>query len=251
MRAQALTLVPASLLLNVQDWEIGENHRVTETQKEPRKDRLLSLFLSVSLSLCGESVVLISCGLILTCSILFWIISVVENLVLDERYVMTSPRNIARILLLVVSSLFILSFAADAQETNRKLRFDTVAKHFSSGHWEKMNYVIMSKDEWDRVWALAMSNTYPLPPAPEIDFSKRSVIAVFQGFQPSDGYSVSITKIVRSDGAIKVTVRESMPADSCHVLMVVTEPYHIIELDRVEDANAVTFKIKKEIRDCQ
>ena len=164
---------------------------------------------------------------------------------------MISPRNIARILLFVVSSLFVLTFNASAQETSRKVRFETVAKHFACGHWEKQNYVITSKDEWERVWRLAMSNTYPLPPAPEIDFSKRSIIAVFQGFQPSDGYAVSVTKIVRTDDGIKVTIRESLPADSCHVLMVVTEPYHIIELDRVEDASAVTFKIKKEIRSCQ
>lgn len=163
---------------------------------------------------------------------------------------MRSPRRISAFFLRAIALTFLAAIVATGQEASRKVKFETVAKHFSSGHWERKNYVITSKEEWERVWNIAASNFFPPPPAPEIDFTARSIIAVFQGSQPSDGYSISINKLKRAGNVIKVIITEAMPEDTCKVLMVVTQPFHIIETKKIEDADEVEFKTKRDIRRC-
>jgi hypothetical protein len=163
---------------------------------------------------------------------------------------MPSPRRISAFLLCTLALVLVIVPAATGQEASRKVKFETVARHLSSGHWEKKNYLINNKEEWERVWAIATSNSYPPPSAPEIDFSTRSVIAVFQGSQPSDGYSISINKLKKTENSFKIVVTESMPEDTCKVLMVVTQPFHIIETERIENGDEIVFKVKRNIRRC-
>jgi hypothetical protein len=95
-----------------------------------------------------------------------------------------------------------------------------------------------------------MSNTFPLPPAPEIDFDRHSLIAVFQGQQPSSGYSISVSRLIKSGRKLKVKVREVIPQDSCVVLMVITDPVHIILTERIENPDRVSFRIQQQLTEC-
>jgi hypothetical protein len=137
-----------------------------------------------------------------------------------------------------------------AQELARKAHFETILKHYTCGHPERANYLITDKDQWEIVWGLAMSNVYPIPPAPEIDFSRQSVIAVFEGDEPSSDYSMTVKRLIRKGKKLRVVVEEVVPADACKVLMVVTQPVHIVVTERVPDPHRVEFKIKQHIREC-
>jgi hypothetical protein len=139
---------------------------------------------------------------------------------------------------------------APAQEPSRKADFETVLKHFNSGHRERGNFVITSREEWESVWRATMSNAFPVPPAPEIDFDRHSLIAVFQGEKPSSGYSISISKLMKSGRKFKVKVKEVIPQDSCFVLMVITNPVHIILTERIESPERVTFRIQQQFTEC-
>src|ERR1044071_4637030 len=150
----------------------------------------------------------------------------------------------------LIALLFLLSTAARGQELERKAEFETLAKNFSSGHPEKMSYVVTTREEWEALWDATLSNTYPRPPAPEIDFNEHSIIAVFQGNQPSSGYDISITKLVKSGKKLKIHVKEVSPDMPCKVILVITQPFQIIQTEKITDASKVKFKVKSQITRC-
>jgi len=151
----------------------------------------------------------------------------------------------------LIALLFLLSTAAMGQELERKAEFETIAKNFASGHPEKMSYVVTTREEWEMLWDAALSNSYPRPPAPEIDFNEHSIIAVFQGNQPSSGYDISITKLVKSGKKLKVHVKEVSPDLPCKVILVITQPFQIIQTEKISDASKVRFKVKSKITRCE
>jgi hypothetical protein len=155
-----------------------------------------------------------------------------------------------KILFAAIASLLFLSHIA-AQSLSRSVEFETIAKYLNCGHVEKQNYVITNKEDWERLWDKVVSNSYPRPQAPEIDFSKHSLIAVFQGTQSSSGYSISVNRLAKSGNKLKVHVREVSPSDACRVLLVLTQPFEIIQIDKIEDSVKVVFKIKRRITVCE
>ncbi|MGA9771161.1 MAG: protease complex subunit PrcB family protein [Blastocatellia bacterium] len=151
----------------------------------------------------------------------------------------------------LVALFFLLSTAARGQELERKADFETISKNFASGQAEKMSYVVTTRDEWERLWDATLSNAYPRPPAPEIDFTNHSIIAVFQGNQPSSGYDISISKVVKSGRKLKVYVKEVSPDLPCKVILVITQPFQIIQTEKIDDAGKVRFKVKSKITRCE
>lgn len=164
---------------------------------------------------------------------------------------MKSPIRKTKAASFSITLLFLLSTGAMGQEPERKAEFETIAKSFASGHSEKMSYVVTTRQEWEALWDAALANTYPRPPAPEIDFTEHSVIAVFQGNQPSSGYDISVTKVVMSGKKMKVHVKEVSPDLPCKVLLVITQPFQIIQTEKIADANKVRFKVKSKITRCE
>ena len=153
----------------------------------------------------------------------------------------------------IISTTFLLlcSAAVQGQQLQRKAEFETIAKNFSCGHAATANYVVTSREEWEKVWNAAYANTYPAPPAPEVDFTTRSIIAVFQGSQPSSGYDISVTKLVRSGKKLKVHVKEVVPDLPCKVLLVITQPFQIIETEKIDHPEKVKFKMKQQLKLCE
>jgi hypothetical protein len=165
---------------------------------------------------------------------------------------MKSPLGKALCFSIGLAALFFLTPArATGQELERKAEFETIAKSFACGHTARMNYVVTTKEEWEKLWDAALSNTYPRPPAPDVDFTARSIIAVFQGNQPSSGYDISIAKLVKSAKRLKVHVKEVSPDLPCKVLLVITQPFQIIETEKIEDPAKVKFVVKQKVTRCE
>jgi len=151
----------------------------------------------------------------------------------------------------LAASLLLFSAVAQGQQLERKAEFETIAKSFACGHTARASYVVTSREEWEKVWNAAYANTYPVPPAPDVDFTTRSIIAVFQGSQPSSGYDISVTKLVRSGKKLKVHVKEVVPDLPCKVLLVITEPFQIIETEKIDHPEKVKFNIKQDLKLCE
>lgn len=121
-------------------------------------------------------------------------------------------------------------------------------KSFDSGYQQAENLVINDNDQWQIVWEKITSNINPKPPLPEIDFSQRSLIAVFQGEQATGGFEIVIQEIARSESSIEVAVKAFEPGPRCVVPGTVTKPAHIVEIEKTD--KPVLFHVKHKIRNC-
>ncbi len=119
--------------------------------------------------------------------------------------------------------IFILSLEVNA------ISIETVSKGYYCGHPDRKDYVINSQDEWEELWDITFSNTYPHPDVPTIDFTRNTIIAVYLGQRGSGGYSIEIKDIVEYNSRIVVYVKERSPEPGSMVTMALTQPYHIVK----------------------
>jgi hypothetical protein len=115
----------------------------------------------------------------------------------------------------------------------------TVPQTFFSGIRDRRRFVIRSRAEWEAFWAELTSNQLPPPPAPEIDFGSRMVIAASMGGRSTCGYSIAVEQAWWSEGRVTTVVLESSPGSSCLVCQAVTAPAAAVIVERRD--GPVTF----------
>ncbi len=121
------------------------------------------------------------------------------------------------------------------------VNIETIEKGIYCGITEKRNYVIKNEDEWKNLWVNIHSGVLiEPPPQTQIDFSNYSVIAVFMGEKNTGGYSIEIDKIYHEGDKIVVYINESTPAPDMMVTQALTQPYHIVKVERID--KEVIFK---------
>jgi len=121
--------------------------------------------------------------------------------------------------------------------------FTNIDKGFFSGYTERASLVIKDRNAWAQTWGTHTKNIAPSPKLPEVDFSTYMIIAVSRGQFPTSGYSTEIARVAATEGKLIVTVVErDNPAGI--VLDVLTQPYHIIKLEKSD--LPVEFIYKKE-----
>lgn len=126
--------------------------------------------------------------------------------------------------------------------------FLRVLKVFQSSHADAENLVINDNAQWQSLWQTLFANRSEKPPLPEIDFTHRTIVAVFQGTQSSSGYEISIEEIVETENSLEITVKAFAPGRKCGVVGILTRPFDIVEIDKTE--KQVVFHIKQKVRNC-
>lgn len=126
--------------------------------------------------------------------------------------------------------------------------FLRVEKFFQSSHAEAENLVINDNAQWQSLWQTLFTNQSEKPPLPEIDFTRRTIVAVFQGAQSSSGYEISIEGIVETENSLEVAVKAIAPGQRCGVLGILTRPFDIIEIEKTE--KQIVFHVKHKVRNC-
>ena len=71
-------------------------------------------------------------------------------------------------------------------------------------------------------------------PAPDVDFSKRTVVAVFLGSRPSAGYRVEVSGTRQEGKTLIVSWREVPPARDSLLAQVLTSPAHLVSIPRFD-----------------
>lgn len=126
--------------------------------------------------------------------------------------------------------------------------FLRIVKLVDTGHSVAENSVITTQTEWQTLWDQIFSITSDKPPLPEIDFTRRTIVAVLQGEQATSGYEISIQEIVETENSIEVAVKAVAPGSRCGVLDKVTRPLDIVEIEKT--AKQIVFHVKHKIRNC-
>lgn len=106
--------------------------------------------------------------------------------------------------------------------------FKTIDKGFRSGVTSPERLVIKDAQTWQDLW----KRHSPMRPMPAVDFSTRMLIAVFAGEKATGGYAITIYKVAEEGKTITVHFHEISPPPDAIVVQVITQPYHIVEIEK-------------------
>lgn len=84
--------------------------------------------------------------------------------------------------------------------------------------------VIASPVAWAAEWARIWSRHDPVPPLPEVDFTREFVAVAASGVHASGGFQVVMSGAFIADGVLRIPVVEVVPAATCAVAAVNTSP---------------------------
>ncbi|MAY22263.1 MAG: hypothetical protein CMC74_05750 [Flavobacteriaceae bacterium] len=128
-----------------------------------------------------------------------------------------------------------------ADQGASKVSFELLVEDSQSNIDMKNYEVIRSSERLQEVFNRINSTRKPGIPIPEVDFSKQLVLFLNMGQQNSGGFSVSVSKIEKTNDAFVVFVKEKKPEPTAMVTMVLTTPFTLV---RTENTSLpVEFKL--------
>ncbi len=122
----------------------------------------------------------------------------------------------------------------DVSVNGKRLQIIAEWKGNHCGITEQKHMVITDPKDWAELWKRVHRGKIPIPEVPTIDFNKNMVLAVFMGQKPTSGYAIQITEISRTNGEVVVKVKEVTPPKGAILLQVLTQPFHIVVVPKVE-----------------
>lgn len=142
-----------------------------------------------------------------------------------------------RLSLLAVALLLLIPPMAAGRQSEEAIPFETIVKYRDGGPItiHPANVLVAGKRRvWKQAWKLANDRFASIPPLPEVDFDSKMVILVFHDFICSP-CNRSITKILKTEKGLQLTVRHTQPGANCGVFTgEVQTPVEIIVAERVE-----------------
>jgi len=110
------------------------------------------------------------------------------------------------------------------------VNFETIDLGYYCAHRERGDYIIQTQQEWDDLWQKTYGASLE---APDTNFSSTIILAVYMGVRATGGYRIEITNIGENEEHIRVHIRETRPSPFDMVTMLITQPYHIVTLNRI------------------
>ncbi len=133
---------------------------------------------------------------------------------------------------------------------------EITAENFEEGSHgmltERHHELIQTQEAFENFWETLFSHRSELPEPPEIDFNEFYVVFASIGSRPNGGYSVSISdaRHLPDENQVVVEVTEEQPGEGCAAIQVITYPYVLATVERVEGADYVINETDPVTRDC-
>ena len=148
---------------------------------------------------------------------------------------------------ITISIFLLILVACKSTNTNtlklNEVSFKTVSKGVLFGNGiegiPKSNFTINNAKEWKiflKKTALSNNTNFSIEP---IDFSKQLFVCVFDNIRNTSGFKIEIENIFIKKSGLKTIYTTSKPSATERVNMVVTQPYHIVLIDKQEEP--ITF----------
>jgi hypothetical protein len=106
---------------------------------------------------------------------------------------------------------------------------ETIARGSLSAIERPRQVVVQQDSDWRALWR----QHAPDEDAPRVDFTTRTVLAVFLGSRNTAGYAVEITRVVRTPAATTARYHESRPGGGQILAQMITAPFHIVSVPRI------------------
>jgi hypothetical protein len=137
----------------------------------------------------------------------------------------------------------------------RELGFQTITDGDYSDQGSPVYCIVDSPSSWVEIWSklqphvsvLIENGSWTVIP-PHVDFSESIVIAVFMGGFATGGYSIEVKEIYDVGQSVVVKVEKTYPGKNCIVTMALTQPYHIVKIDKTD--KPIIFEVSERIIDC-
>lgn len=109
----------------------------------------------------------------------------------------------------------------------------------------RKNYRIKSQDELEELWNMVHGTGAPTT----IDFTKKEILAAFDGTHVTGGYEVAISSVVEAEGTRTVSIVRTEPGENCMTTEAISSPFQIVVVDKSE----VPYAHEEEtvVRDCE
>jgi hypothetical protein len=134
--------------------------------------------------------------------------------------------------------LALLALPEPAQEKGESVSFSTVDKGTSSGFTVPLQMFVSSEKDWADTWEKRLGASKR--PRPSVDFAKEVVIVAALGMKDSGGYSIEVSKIVRTKDDVQVIVRIGSPPEGAKPGGGPTSPFVLVKIKKPD--KPVTFK---------
>ena len=108
---------------------------------------------------------------------------------------------------------------------------ETIVRDNMSNVEDAKQAVARTPAEWAALWRLHAGDQ---PPPPKIDFTKRTVVAVFLGSRSSAGYAVEVSGTKPAGKTLIVEWSEQRPRPGNVSAQVLTSPSHLVSIPKFE-----------------
>ena len=141
------------------------------------------------------------------------------------------------------------SKSTTTQTKTKSLNFEKIEDGTQCGIKTDTLMLIRNINDLNTNWKKLKSNMGGAVKIPVVDFSKHNIIIVAQGMKNSGGYSVDIKSVNVTANNVIVNADFNKPGKNCIVTDVITYPYEVIKIPKV---NKMVLLNKKEItNDCK
>ena len=143
-----------------------------------------------------------------------------------------------RIFIIILATIF---FSCKSNEATTKVEskpqtviFSELSSGTNGGFSEKMSKIITSQNEFNEIWSTTFNRFSEAPKPPRIDLENKMIILVTMGIKNSGGHTIKISNVLENKSDITVTITETKPGTSCATTDVMTFPYQIVELKKID-----------------
>ncbi|MBN1546477.1 MAG: protease complex subunit PrcB family protein [Syntrophaceae bacterium] len=141
--------------------------------------------------------------------------------------------NKFNIIILMAFSFLLMGcfYQSEGQNSQNSLSWEVLVKEKHCGIYEPRNFVIKSQEEFDSFWQKSQEGIDFGPQKPNVDFSKKWVIASFLGMVNTGGHSLEIQSIKTGHETTMITIIHKRPSSECLTAQVIEYPYIMASVD--------------------
>jgi hypothetical protein len=140
-------------------------------------------------------------------------------------------------MILLLATLALLQ--SDPQPKGESVSFTTIDKGTLSAFQEPQERLITAMDEWIPLWARRQANLTTKKPHPPIDFDRDVVLVTTLGMKSTGGYTIEITRIVKTKDDIQVFVKRTSPPEGAKPNAAMISPFVLARMKKPD--RPVTF----------
>lgn len=128
------------------------------------------------------------------------------------------------------------------------LQYEVLVDGDSLGTYPKSQLVITSHTQWVQYWNAVHAGLPTIPPILPVDFTSSQVVAMNEGPEPTDGYSLAVTSVATSASGTIVNLIRTVPVPACHAAHKNSNEYLLVQTPKL--TTPVSFDITTQPRRC-